>query len=69
MSYHTVYKTILFESGQYCMIRALTLMTCLRELCCSSFVKDAAEDLMDQYGAPGGGEQGVRYNLASIPEN
>ena len=50
------------------MIRALTLMTCLRELCCSSFVKDAAEDLMDQYGAPGGGEQGVRYNLASILE-
>ena len=27
-----------------------------RDLCCSAFVKDAAEDLMDQYGGGGGGE-------------
>ena len=48
--------TIQYNS-QHLMI---TVRIIVRDLCCSSFVKDAAEDLMDQYGAAaGGGGEGV----------
>ena len=45
----------------YNTAKASTLITVLlivRDLCCSSFVKDAAEDLMDQYGAAAGAGAG-----------
>ena len=50
-----------FIKTNLCTLLILTELLITRDLCCSAFVKDAAEDLMDQYG--GGGGEGVSTHL------
>jgi len=37
-----------------------------KDLCCSAFVKDAAEDLLDQYGGGAGGEGGSKQMMGQL---